>query len=118
MSVNKEWKHDQKQNNKLQAITANKVLIVEENVFSNMALMTQFQTLGFACDQAYSSREALHLIEARLDGNGTEPFYHLIIFDGHLSTLFEKLDLMKNKSDKATPQHKSPFICVLVNFQV
>ena len=81
----------------LPTISVNKVLIVEENVLASMALMTQFMTIGFGCDQAFTIRQACKMTERRLTHNETDPTYHLIVIDSRFLALIGANSVQGNR---------------------
>ena len=62
-----------------------KVLLLEKDTFSNMAIKTQFLMYGIECDIAFRATYALQLIRQRLGSGDPKDMYTLILIDRGLN---------------------------------
>jgi len=59
---------------------------VEENVFTNLALSTQFQTFGVETDQAYYAKQTLDYVKQKLFSDAPSQPYKLVVIDSLINS--------------------------------
>ena len=69
------FENEEKEN----AVTDNKVLLVEDNTFNILALVSLFMQFNFECDTSANGHEAIEMVKARCSSG--QPMYKLIIMD-------------------------------------
>ena len=62
-----------------------KVLIIEQDSFSSLAIRTGFQMFGIDCDIAFRAKFALELVCKRLATKDVDAMYKLIVIDKSLN---------------------------------